>query len=55
MIRNHIKEWVGNLGKIELTEEMVADGELTEEEVYMRNDFRKDEILMEMEVNIGVI
>lgn len=31
-----------------LTEEMVKDGELTEEEGYMRNDFRRLEILMEM-------
>ena len=27
---------------------MVRDGELTEEEGYMRNDFRRLEILMEM-------
>lgn len=31
-----------------LTEEMVRDGELTEEEGYIRNDFRKLEILEEM-------
>ena len=32
-----------------LTEEMVRDGELTEEEGYVRNDFRRLEILMEMD------
>ena len=31
-----------------ITEEMVRDGELTEEEGYIRNDFRRLEILMEM-------
>ena len=31
-----------------VTEQMVADGEITEEEGYMRNDFRRLEILMEM-------
>jgi hypothetical protein len=35
-----------------ITEEMVRDGELTEEEGYIRNDFRRLEILMEMEDNI---
>lgn len=31
-----------------LTEQMVADGELTEEEGYFRNDMRRVEILIEM-------
>lgn len=31
-----------------LTEEMVKDGELTEEDGYIQNDFRRLEILMEM-------
>ena len=35
-----------------ITEEMVRNGELTEEEGYIRNDFRRLEILMEMEDNI---
>lgn len=35
-----------------ITEEMIRDGELTEEEGYIRNDFRRLEILMEMEDNI---
>lgn len=34
-----------------ITEEMVRDGELTEEEGYIRNDFRRLEILMEMDDN----
>lgn len=34
-----------------ITEEMVKDGELTEEEGYIRNDFRRLEILMEMPDN----
>ena len=34
-----------------ITEEMVRDGELTKEEGYIRNDFRRLEILMEMDDN----
>lgn len=34
-----------------ITEEMVRDGELTEEEGYLRNVFRLFEILMEMPDN----
>lgn len=32
----------------EITEQMVADGELTEDEGYFRNDIRRVEILIEM-------
>lgn len=38
-----------------VTEEMVADGEITEEEGYFRNDIRRFEILEETEAFINSI
>lgn len=38
-----------------ITEEMVADGEITEEEGYFRNDIRRFEILEETEAFINSI
>lgn len=38
-----------------VTEEMVADGEITEEEGYFRNDIRRFEILEETEAYINSV
>lgn len=38
-----------------ITEEMVADGEITEEEGYFRNDIRRFEILEETEAFVNSI
>ena len=38
-----------------VTEEMVADGEITEEEGYFRNDIRRFEILEETEAFINSV